>query len=86
MLPKAVSLLPKKNKHHATPTTILQMPLDHGITSFKTDDNFTDKTTIASRRRIFISTHCGCMETPTLGVTMLKNSSCWYAYMHMSPN
>jgi len=48
------------NKIHTSSTTTLQMPLDHGITSLKTDDNFTDKTTC--RRTIFISIHSGCVN------------------------
>lgn len=28
------------NKHYMSSTKTLQMPLDHGITSLKTDDNF----------------------------------------------
>ena len=28
------------NKHYTSSTKTLQMPLDHGITSLKTDDNF----------------------------------------------
>lgn len=48
------------NTHYTSSTTTLQMPLDHGITSLMTDDNFLQ--TKQRRRTIFISIHSGCVN------------------------
>lgn len=48
------------NTLYTSSTTTLQMPLDHGITSLKTDDNFYRQNNVEGQ--FFISIHSGCVN------------------------